>query len=266
MNRKAYILCKQIEFFMTKEGHTVWMALDVSTACIGITILVEDGSEYGKIAEMTHISPKVSNKIKGIESLFIKKQQFQQFIRGFSEYSIDRVVIEEPLVSSNNKNTVATLLRFNGMISDCIYNELKIVPDYISSYDARQYSFPELMAIRKYGKDEKIYKPNKIISSIRDGNFVLFGSYPWTIEKKSVIHEKVSGIFPDIKWIYNKKGELKKENFDATDSYVACLGQINMERYGKLEFKSDYIAIGEDKVEYDVLYWDRKVHRTTYLA
>ena len=57
---------------MTKEGFPVWVGLDVSTSCIGITILVDDGSEYGRIAEMTHISPKVSNKIKGIESLFIK--------------------------------------------------------------------------------------------------------------------------------------------------------------------------------------------------
>ena len=51
---------------MTKEGQTVWMALDVSTACIGITILVDDGTQYGKIAEMTHISPKTQTKMKGI--------------------------------------------------------------------------------------------------------------------------------------------------------------------------------------------------------
>ena len=251
---------------MTKEGFPVWMSLDVSTSCIGITILVDDNSEYGKIAEMTHISPKISNKIKGIESLFLKKKQFQEFIKNFSEYSIDKVVIEEPLLSSNNKNTVATLLRFNGMVSDCIYTELGIVPIYISSYSAREYSFPELMSIRKYGKDENIYKKEKIIKNIKDNNYVLFGSYPWTIDKKSVLQEKVSQIFPDIKWIYDKNGELKKENFDATDSYVACLGQMNKEKFGELEFKSDNIKIDDNKVEYDVLYWDKRVHRTTYLA
>lgn len=251
---------------MTKEGFPVWMSLDVSTSCIGITILVDDNSEYGKIAEMTHISPKISNKIKGIESLFLKKKQFQEFIKNFSEYSIDKVVIEEPLLSSNNKNTVATLLRFNGMVSDCIYTELGIVPIYISSYSAREYSFPELMSIRKYGKDENIYKKEKIIKNIKDNNYVLFGSYPWTIDKKSVLQEKVSQIFPDIKWIYDKNGELKKENFDATDSYVACLGQMNKEKFGELEFKSDNIKIDDNKVEYDVLYWDKRVHRTTYLT
>lgn len=251
---------------MTQEGQNVWMALDVSTACIGITILVDDGSEYGKIAEMTHISPKIPSKIKGIEALFLKKQQFQQFIKGFSKYPIDKVVIEEPLLSSNNQNTVATLLRFNGMISDCIYNELKIVPIYISSYEAREYSFPELMAIRKYGKDENIYKASKIVSNIKNNNYTLFGSYPWTIDKKSLLHEKVSNLFPEIQWVYDKNGELKKENFDATDSYVACLGQINKERHGELEFKSDNIQVEDNKVEYDVLYWDRKEHRITYLS
>jgi hypothetical protein len=251
---------------MTKDGFRVWMALDVSTACIGITVLIEDGSDYGKIVEMTHISPKVPSKMKGIEALFVKKQQFQEFIKKFSDYQIDRVVIEEPLLSSNNQNTVATLLRFNGMISDCIYNELNVVPTYISSYEAREYSFPELMSIRKYGKDEAIYERKKILSNIKKGNFVLFGSYPWTIDKKTVLHEKVGNLFPEIQWQYDKNGELKKENFDATDSYVACLGQINKERYGVLEFTPDNIQVEGDKVEYDVLYWNQRHHRTTYLT
>jgi hypothetical protein len=50
------------------------------------------------------------------------------------------VVIEEPLLQSNNVNTVATLLRFNGMISKSVFDTLG-VPDFISSYDARKYSF-----------------------------------------------------------------------------------------------------------------------------
>jgi hypothetical protein len=47
------------------------------------------------------------------------------------------VVIEEPLLQSNNVNTVATLLRFNGMISKSVFDTLGVVPDFISSYDAR---------------------------------------------------------------------------------------------------------------------------------
>ena len=254
------------------DGKKVILSLDVSTKTIGITILLDDGSDYGKIIELTHISPKVSSKIKGIEPLFIKKRIFEDFIKKFKDIGIDEAVIEEPLLRSNNINTCGTLLRFNGMISDCIYNVLGVVPEYISSYDARKYSFPELMAIRKYGKDGKQYEYKKIINEVRNDKFVLFGSYSWEVDKKSVLHSKVSELFPEIQWVYDKKGELKKENFDASDSYVACLGYLNHKKYGDISFKTENVIISKSKdnenqllIDYDVLYWDKKEHRTTYV-
>jgi hypothetical protein len=45
--------------------------------------------------------------------------------------NITTVVIEEPLLQSNNVNTVATLLRFNGMISKSVFDTLGVVPDFI---------------------------------------------------------------------------------------------------------------------------------------
>jgi hypothetical protein len=45
-------------------------------------------------------------------------------------------------------------LRFNGMISKSVFDTLGVVPDFISSYDARKYSFPELMSVRKFKKME----------------------------------------------------------------------------------------------------------------
>ena len=249
-----------------EENKEIILSLDVSTICIGICLLLNDGSDYGKIIELTHINPKSSKKkANGIEEIFLKKRCFEEYIQKFKNFNITKAVIEEPLLSSNNQNTVATLLRFNGMISDCIYSTFGVVPSYISSYDARKYSFPELMAIRKFGKDEKQYEPKKIEKSIRDSKFVLFGSYPWTIDKKSVLQQKVAELFPQIEWIYNKKGELVKQNFDASDAYVACLGQINKERYGELNQVSDNIKKEGDKIEYDVLYWGKKEHRITYV-
>lgn len=249
-----------------EENKEIILSLDVSTACIGICLLLNDGSDYGKIIELTHINPKSSKKkANGIEEIFLKKRCFEEYIQKFKNFNITKAVIEEPLLSSNNQNTVATLLRFNGMISDCIYSTFGVVPSYISSYDARKYSFPELMAIRKFGKDEKQYEPKKIEKSIRDSKFVLFGSYPWTIDKKSVLQQKVAELFPQIEWIYNKKGELVKQNFDASDAYVACLGQINKERYGELNQVSDNIKMNGNKIEYDVLYWGKKEHRITYI-
>jgi len=255
---------------MDKNGNKIALGLDVSTACIGICILIDDGSEYGKIVELTHINPKVSSKIKGIEQLFLKKKIFEEFLIKYKDFGIDSVVIEEPLLRSNNVNTVSTLLRFNGMISDCVYNVLGIVPEYISSYDARKYSFPELMAIRKYGKDEKQYTFSKIEKEIKEAKLVLFGSYPWTIDKKIVIQGKVSEIFPNIDWLYDKKGELKKQNFDAADAYVAVLGYLNKERFGELEFTSNILGESNDgnnrEIVYEIKYWNKTEIRKTYIG
>ena len=257
---------------MDKNGNRIILGCDVSTQTIGITSLLDDGSDYGKIIELTHISPKISSKIKGVEQLFLKKKIFEEFISKFKGIGIDEAVLEEPLLRSNNVNTCGTLLRFNGMISDCIYNVLGVVPEYISSYDARKYSFPELMAIRKYGKDGKQYEYKKIMNEISNNKFVLFGSYSWEVDKKTVMQDKVAKLFPDIEWVYDKKGELKKENFDASDSYVACLGYLNHKKYGELDMKAENISSSAStdheistKIEYDVTYWDKKEHRITYV-
>ena len=257
---------------MEEKKKRIIMGLDVSTACIGVSIIVDDGTDYGTLMELTHINPKVSSKIVGIEMLFLKNKIFRDFIIKYKNLEIDKVIIEEPLLRSNNANTVSTLLRFNGMVSQTVYEELGVIPEYISSYEAREYSFPEFMAIRKYGKDEQKYPYKKIIKEIRDARLVLFGSYPWTIDKKTVIQDKVSEVFPDIEWLYNKKGELKKENFDAVDAYVAALGYMNKEKHGELDFKVENIQeiqsevnIEPSAVEYDVLYWDKRDHRKTYI-
>lgn len=254
-----------------RDNKPIYMSLDVSTACIGISIVIDDGSEYGKVVELTHINPKTPRKIKGIEQLFLKKKIFEEFLVKYKNFGIDEVIIEEPLLRSNNVETVSTLLRFNGMVSDCVYNILGIVPNYISSYDARKYSFPELMAIRKYGKDEKQYEFSKIYKEIKDCKLVLFGSYPWTIDKKMVLQEKVAEIFPDIEWLYNKKGELKKENFDASDSYIAFLGFLNKKRYGELEFSSEIVGEANDgkgtrEIMYNIKYWNKEELRRTYVS
>lgn len=92
-----------------------------------------------------------------------------------------------------------------------------------------------------------------------------FGSFPWDIEKKTLIHSKVSEIFPDINWLYDNNGELKKENFDACDAYVACIGFLKKEKYGEPNFETSNIQITKKEITYDVKYWDRIEHRKTFL-
>ena len=251
---------------MDKNGNRIAIGLDVSTQTIGVCVLLEDDSDNGKIIELTHVSPKASKKLDSIEQLFIKKRAFGKFIEKYKELGVDDVIIEEPLLRSNNINTCGTLLRFNGMISDCIYETLGVVPKYISSYDARKYAFPELMSVRKYGKDGNVYPNDKIRKEIMHGKMVLFGSYDWSVDKKTVLQDKVSKIFPEIQWIYGKDGELKKENFDASDSYVACLGYLNKKKYGVMNFEGSNIKESNGKIDYDLEYWGRKEHRQTRLT
>lgn len=244
----------------------VILGLDVSTACIGASIVVDNmDGDTPQILKITHISPKVSNKIKGIEALFLRKYIFEEeFISTLKGYGITDVVIEEPLISSNNANTVATLLRFNGMISESIYKELKIVPNFISSYDARMFSFPELVALRKYNKKGEQYSLKHVMKAAKDGNIVLFGGYPFDVDKKMVMMNMVNEKYPEIEWIYNKKGELRKENYDACDSLVCALAYVNANHHGVDEppkIVSINVTTSQDGEEtiinYQTKIWDR---------
>lgn len=235
------------------------LGLDVSTACIGCCIFLNDTENMGKIVKLTHVAPKVSSKIKGIEQLFIKKNIFEtEFLTQWQDKGITKVVIEEPLLSSNNVNTVATLLRFNGMISDSVYHVLGIVPEYISSYDARKHAFPELVTVRKFNKLGESYDLKHLKLALKNNKVVLFGSYSWDCDKKLVLLNKMFDIFPEIEWIYDKKGELKKENFDASDALVTCLATSNLLKYGNADFKIENYEIKDNTyIHYNVKVWDK---------
>lgn len=202
------------------------LGLDVSTKTIGIS-LFEDLGDNGKLQILTHITPIVKPKPKdNIEMLIKKAQIFQfEFLEKYSEIDIDRVIIEEPLVRSNNVNTVATLLRFNGMICRSVFEVLNIIPEFISSYDARKFAFPELMEIRKFNKKGEPYSEKEISKK----QPVLFGGQSYEVDKKSVIWEKVNEREPQIVWMYDKHQRLSKENFDMTDAYACVLGQMRKE-------------------------------------
>lgn len=202
------------------------LGLDVSTKTIGIS-LFEDSGDNGKLQMLTHITPKVKPNPKDNIELLIKKAQIFQFefLEKYSDIDITRVIIEEPLLQSNNVNTVATLLRFNGMICRSVFEVLNIVPEFISSYDARKFAFPELMEIRKTNKKGETYSEKELERK----QPVLFGGHPYDVDKKSVIWDKVNEREPQIVWIYDKHNRLTKENFDMTDAYACVLGQMRKE-------------------------------------
>ena len=184
------------------------LGLDVSTKTIGWALF---DMISGELLELTHISPvpkpKEENKIK---ELFLKAEIFKQKLVEYKNLGITKVIIEEPLLNSNNVYTIQTLLRFNTLISKEIYDTLGVLPEYISTYNSRKFAFPDL--VRENDK----------------GKFVLFGGLPKDIDKKMVIWEKVAKREPQIKWLYTKNNTLKKENFDQTDAYTCALGFMRL--------------------------------------
>ena len=193
------------------------LGLDVSTKTIGIALFEDDGGK-GKLKLLHHVTPKVKPQPESkMEELFAKASIFEHdFLNKYANKGITRVVIEEPLLRSNNVNTVATLLRFNGMVSRSVYDTLKVVPEYISSYDSRAFAYPELMQVRTHNKKGERYTDKEIAKA----KAVLFGGYDFEVDKKMVVWEKVADLEPQITWLYDTKGILKKENFDMTDAYT----------------------------------------------
>ena len=194
------------------------LGLDVSTKTIGIALFEEDG----KLLELTHITPVIKPKPETkLEELFKKVDAFEKLLTRYIELDIEKVVIEEPLLNSNNVYTVGTLLKFNGMISKMVSEVLNVIPDFVSSYDARAFAFPELMQIRTHNRKGEPYTEKEISKK----KPVLFGAYDYKVDKKMVIWEKVADLEPQIVWEYTKNNTLKKENFDMTDSY-ACVRAV----------------------------------------
>ena len=89
---------------------------------------------------------------------------------------------------------------------------LGILPTFISTYNSRKFAFPDLVGTNDKGRN------------------VLFGGYPKDIDKKHVIWEHVNAVCPEIKWLYGKTGNLKKENYDMADAACCVIGYVNMNK------------------------------------
>ena len=192
-----------------KESPKV-LGLDVSTKTIGWALF---DIQSQQLLELTHISPvpkpKEENKIK---ELLLKSEIFKTKLLDYKDLGITKVVIEEPLLNSNNIYTIQTLLRFNTLITKQIYDTLGVVPEFISTYNSRKFAFPELVQANDKGK------------------FVLFGGLDKNVDKKMIIWDLVAKREPQITWQYTRNNTLKKENFDQTDAYCCVIGHMKQEK------------------------------------
>lgn len=185
------------------------LGLDISTKTIGWSLF---DIQTQKLLELTHISPVIKPQPEDkIEELLMKVNSVEDRLKEYKNFGIKKVIIEEPLLNSNNIYTIATLIRYNSMISKSIYDILGVVPSYISTYNARKFAWPGL--IQDNGKGKK----------------VLFGGLPKDADKKEIIWQLVSDAEPQIVWQYTRNSTLKKENFDQADAYTCVMGFMKQE-------------------------------------
>ena len=185
------------------------LGLDISTKTIGWSLF---DIQTQKLLELTHVSPVIKPKPEDkIQELLGKVDAFEDKLREYKDIGITKVIIEEPLLTSNNVWTVGTLLRYNSMITKSIYDILGIVPNYISTYNSRKFAWPELVQDNGKGKQ------------------VLFGGLPKDIDKKELIWKKVSEAEPQIVWLYTRNNTLKKECYDQADSYTCVQGYMKQQ-------------------------------------
>ena len=192
---------------MTKVKNTPKvLGLDVSTKTIGWALFDYASKD---LLELTHFSPKLKPLPEcKTEQLLLKSDLFRETVEKYKGMGITKVIIEEPLINSNNIFTVSILMRYNAFIMKTIYDILGIVPELISTYESRKFAFNELFVENKKGKK------------------VLFGAYDKGCDKKQIIWQKVSDQQPHIEWSLTRNNTLKKENFDMTDAYTCVLGYM----------------------------------------
>ena len=185
------------------------LGLDISTKTIGWSLF---DIQTQKLLELTHVSPVIKPKPDDkIQELLGKVDAFEDKLREYKDIGITKVIIEEPLLTSNNVWTVGTLLRYNSMITKSIYYILGIIHNYISTYNSRKFAWPELVQDNGKGKQ------------------VLFGGLPKDIDKKELIWKKVSEAEPQIVWLYTRNNTLKKECYDQADSYTCVQGYMKQQ-------------------------------------
>ena len=112
----------------------VILGLDLSTSITGATVLDKEGNTL--LCE----SWDTRNKNK-FPLLFHKAQFIRKNLFGL-QYPITKIYIEQPFTFFNSggstAKTMATLQRFNGIVSWICYNDLNMIPEYITATQARK--------------------------------------------------------------------------------------------------------------------------------
>lgn len=174
------------------------LGLDISTSITGYSIL----DLSGELIEIDHVE---LTKIK--DGIWSKVDRMKEFIISIGKkYDITHVFIEEPLSKfkrgKSNSHTISLLLRFNGILSYLIHQELGVDPVYLGTNDARKTCGLVMRSKKACKKARMTWKPQKEQAFDQMSKRVPFGkSYNWPLKRT---------------------GRLKDYCYDQMDSYIIC--------------------------------------------
>ena len=162
------------------------LGLDISTSCIGLTVLGANGKPLLITAldfKNKNKFPSYFQKAKSVENAILKLKK---------EYNITKIAIESALFmfrpGASSAATISSLIRFNGIVSWILYEIFSFEPIFISSGTARK------------ACSIKIPKGKKA---------------------KLVVMEHLQKDEQFLPYItYTKNGSIKPNVFDMADSYV----------------------------------------------
>jgi hypothetical protein len=79
----------------------------------------------------------------------------------------------------------------------------------------------------------------------------------------------VNGVYDEIQWVYNKNGELLKQNYDACDALICALAYININHYGLESPQIANVNIEKNEenaiINYDITIWNKTYHKKLIL-
>jgi len=162
----------------------MFLGLDISTSITGLTLLSDSGDvvlcDYVNLKKMTNMfdkAKKVENKLQEL----------------FDNNKIEQVWIEESLQmfssGMSSAKTLATLTKFNGIISWISWDKFGITPEYIAAVSARK-EIGLTVPKGKRGKDV-------VMEHMLD-------SEPWFVVE------------------YGRTGKIKPYFYDMADSFVVA--------------------------------------------
>jgi len=215
------------------------LGLDVSTSTVGISLFNLDG----KLLELNHVSPAIKDEnILKHDLLWVKSQLVINFlVENYPATKISEIILETPLISSQQKDTASLLNYFGGIFFGQLRanygDDTKI--DYITVDEARRFGLPEILG----GK-----------------NKTLFGAFNTLLDKsvmkeckKMIVLSLIAQRYPSIVWLLNNNLTIDKKNLDRADAITVVLGykqknKIWIPNQQDIELTKDFI---ERNIQYE---------------